>query len=107
MENKKLEEFGKGDIDLYFEICVERSTTEKGVTITLWKNQKGKYQVGICYDKGELEILRFNRDDGSKYDGQYQEYDGNGTWLKYEEGCDYKGCLPYPKADDYRRRRDL
>lgn len=92
---KRLEECDKGDI-ASIEICVERSSTNgKKETISLWKREDDKFQVAL-YDGGKFRVLRYDRGDGSKYDGKFQPYDGAGAWVKYEEGCDRYGCSPYP-----------
>ncbi|MBI4186066.1 MAG: hypothetical protein HY530_00985 [Chloroflexi bacterium] len=85
----KLEEYGKGDI--YYEICVERSSTENGVTITLWKRPDGHFRVASFRDgdKKWVVLRGFN-----------ELKDKIQAWKAYEELCSALGCSPYPKADE-------
>ncbi|MBI2832032.1 MAG: hypothetical protein HYX79_07225, partial [Chloroflexi bacterium] len=83
----KLEEYGKGDI--YYEICVERSSTENGVTITLWKRPDGHFQVA-SFDGDKWRALR----------GFNELKDKIQAWKAYEELCGAVRCSPYPKVGE-------
>jgi hypothetical protein len=84
----KLEEYDKGDI--YFEICVERSTIVNDVTITLWKRSDSAFQVGIFRVGDRLRAMR-----------NFKKYENDkGAWREYEKCCAETGCSPYPKADE-------
>lgn len=93
---RKFDEYGKGDI--YFEICVERSSTnEKKETITLWKNQDGKFQVTYFREGDKPGALE-----------DYRRYeDESGARIKYEDSCDENGCSPYPEAKEYYKKKGI
>ncbi len=88
MKFPKIEECNKGDITS-IEICVERSSTNDDVWITMWKNEYEHFQVTRIDDKKQGEdkyqlIQRFTPDQTK-------------VRLKYEEACKGLGLLPYPK----------
>ena len=97
MEFKKLEEYGKGDICL--EVLVERSSTRDSVTISLWKNQDGKFQVALCDEKvrgkERWKAIRPFRENETRAREWYENY------------CHDNGHLPYPEAEAYYRRKGL
>lgn len=100
---RKIDKCGKGDIEMSsfkpeipeFEILVERSLPNKdGVTIRLWKKEDNKFQVGLIRDGKDTKII------------PYKEYEVEALpWGLYEGCCDVYGCLPYPEAEAYYRRR--
>lgn len=111
---KPMDECKKGDIELdsfkpgakpetsKLEIIVEQSSNKDGVTITLWKKEDDKFQIGLCNDK---ETIPENRWPKLVYYRDYKKDDL--PWALYEACCDVYGCLPYPEAEAYNKRKRL
>jgi len=102
---KPLDKCNKGDIEKSsfkpeipeFEVLVERSSTNDAVTVTLWKKQDDKFQVGYFRAGEKPRALR----------GYNELKDENKAWKAYEECCDGLGCSPYPKAQAYYKRKGI
>lgn len=91
MGYRKIEECNKGDI-CSFEICVERSSTKRGITVRMWKREDDKFQVE-CYDKNKIGNDRF-------FDKRRYTLGETKAREAYVERCDKYGCLPYPEPED-------